>query len=184
APSGTFGAPLPGPRTGGSEEAAPPRRRRRRRTVLAVVLAVVLLAGAGTAAFLLRGGEDEPDPEAVPEEYVGKWVGDIRMSGLSVGTMVVEVSEGRVGERVGTASSTDAIGLATCVDQLTLKAVADGQLTFEAELDSEHSTLSATCVPEPFEFVLRPAGEGEMTFNGYAEGNQSEGSLTLEQDED
>ncbi|KAB8172765.1 protein kinase [Streptomyces sp. 3MP-14] len=181
--AGTFGAPVPAPRNGSGEAEPPPRRRRSRGAVLAVVLAVLLLAGAGTAAFLLRGGEDEPDPQAVPQQYVGKWTGDIRMSGLSVGTMIVEVSEGRVGERVGTASSTDAIGLATCVDQLTLKAVAEDELTFQAELDSEHSTLSATCVPEPFEFVLRPAGEGEMTFNGYAEGNQTEGSLSLEEDE-
>lgn len=176
-PAGTPVAGGPGGPARQQPPSSPSPRRRSRRLPLAVLATVLVVAAAGGAAWLLRDGEEPADAEAVPEEYLGTWVGDTRMGGLTVGSMVVEVSEGRVGEVVGTAAATDAIGLATCLDRLTLTAVADGELTFEAELDPERSTLSATCVSHPFDFVLRPTADGGMTFNGYADGDETEGSL-------
>ncbi|MDT0268091.1 serine/threonine-protein kinase [Streptomyces sp. DSM 44915] len=154
--------------------------RRRRRALLGAALALLLAAGAGGAVWLLRDSDAPPAADAVPERYLGRWSGGLTMRGLPMGTMVVELGEGRVGEEVGTTAHTDSIGLATCVDRLTLTEVAEDQLTFEAQLDRERSTLSATCVPGPAEFVLRPTADGGLAFNGNAEGNENEGTLSPE----
>ncbi|SOD65982.1 serine/threonine protein kinase [Streptomyces zhaozhouensis] len=178
----THGAPPSSPSPSPPPSAAPPARPRRRRLMAGVAVAAVAalaLAGGG-ALWLLGDDEERADDRAVPERYLGVWEGDVRAGGLPLGTILVEVSEGRVGEEVGTATSSDAIGLNSCVDRLTLTEVAEDELTLEAELDPHRSTLASTCVPDPYVFVLRPGGEELMEFHGYAEGNENEGTLTRE----
>lgn len=150
------------------------RPRRRGRLVLALALGLALLAAAVAAGTLLLGDEEE-EPAAVPGDYVGEWVGSASMNGMPIGTVTIELSEGRVGDVVGAVSGVDALGLSRCVDELTLSAVTDGQVTFVGELDPSRSTLAAACYSEPYEFALRPAGDGELAFNGYADSNSYEG---------
>ncbi|GAA3880726.1 serine/threonine-protein kinase [Streptomyces sedi] len=170
-----------------SSSAAPPapsatptaRSGRRRAVAVAAVAGALALAGGG--ALWLLGDEEKGTGEAtVPERYLGVWEGDVRAGGLPLGTILVEVSDGRVGEQVGAATSSDAIGLNSCVDRLTLTEVTGDELTLEAELDPHRSTLASTCVPDPYAFVLRPAGDELLEFHGYAEGNENEGTLRRE----
>ncbi|WP_062217320.1 hypothetical protein [Streptomyces sp. NBRC 109706] len=111
----------------------------------------------------------------MPASYLGEWTGNATMNGMPIGTVTVDLSEGRIDEVVGTVAAADAIGLSLCVDELTLRAVAEGQLTFQAELDASRSNLSAACHSEPYDFVLRPVADGQLAFNGYAEDNSYEG---------
>ncbi|UED85676.1 serine/threonine-protein kinase [Streptomyces profundus] len=161
----------PFPPPGGSPPAPP---RRRGRLVLGLVLGLALVAAAVVGGILLLGEEGE-DPQGVPAAYLGEWTGNASISGMPIGTVTVELAEGQVGDVVGTVSATDAIGLSLCVDELTLSAVAEGQLTFLTELDPSRSTLSAACYPEPYEFVLRQIENGQLAFNGYADDNSYEG---------
>ncbi|NBE51610.1 hypothetical protein [Streptomyces boluensis] len=71
--------------------------------------------------------EEKPDKEkpgaAVPRSFLGTWEGKAEaMDGLlPAGTVRVVVQQAGPGEKFGTASMTDELGLSTCTDVLVLK---------------------------------------------------------------
>ncbi|MCX3061264.1 serine/threonine-protein kinase [Streptomyces beihaiensis] len=86
-------------------------------------------AGAGT------GGQ-------VPRFYLGAWDGPAQQAGISFGTFRVELSQARTGERVGTVTSTDPLGI-QCVDVLTLKSADAKELVAAGRADPKNGDTCA-----------------------------------------
>ncbi|RKN05556.1 serine/threonine-protein kinase [Streptomyces radicis] len=158
-------------------------RRRRWPVVLAVAVAAAALATGGWFAGVFDSGTDDGgtngggtdggganggtdggggpvDGDALPEWFAGEWEGDTQTLGVTNASLGVTLEPGAVGDRIGTVTWTDVLGLTTCVDRLTLTEVADGEVTFDALVDNDASTSDgANCEQEPFTVVLGQRGE-------------------------
>jgi hypothetical protein len=188
-----------GPGTGGT--AAGDRQRRRWPLVTAVGGVVLAVALAGGAFLVLGGDEDEgggpqgtggtgtgtgtetpsSSPEvnadALPERYVGEWEGDFTIDpGLPGGTMTIVLEPGRVGEEIGTGTSSDLLSLSTCVDRLTLREVSEKEIIFDAEVDPDRSS-DGTCVEGDFRYTIEPLGPNSINFSTDHPDSSSHGVL-------
>ncbi|WP_326598488.1 serine/threonine-protein kinase [Streptomyces sp. NBC_01803] len=205
APAGMFGPPTTHtagittpPFGSGTSADSPPGRRRARLVVPAVALGVLLLLGGVLGAGLLdgsgdsagSGGSDGTDGggdsdgddgggggDALPAEYVGEWEGQLTVLGLPGGPLALTLENGRVGDRVGTATSSDAMGLSTCVDRLTLKEVGEREITFDARVDQEESSQTNFCVEGDFEVILSLDDAGALRYTSNQPGGDLEGEL-------
>ncbi|MGK5532548.1 serine/threonine-protein kinase [Streptomyces sp. URMC 129] len=202
-PLGAFGPPtqtslpeIPGP-PGGTTGAVPPRRGRARLVVPAVALGVALLLGGalygtglldgsdgsggsadpGGTGGTNGGSDDGGDGDALPAAFVGEWEGELTVLGLPGGPVAITLEEGRVGDRIGTVTSSDALALSTCVDDLTLKEVGENEVTFDGLVDQAASSNGSFCIQEPFEVVLTLDDSGAMSYLSRQPGGNLEGSL-------
>ncbi|MDB1090240.1 serine/threonine-protein kinase [Streptomyces sp. ACA25] len=179
-------APIePAPHVAETSGTVPGRRRRRLPLALAAAVAV---AGLGLSGYLLGlpdawpggggGGGTTPTPtveeekERLPEEYLGVWEGDLDpLLGLPMGSLVVTLEAGGMGDEVGTVVHTPPVPISSCVDVLTLTSVSDGAVMFDALVDWERSTRG-TCVEDTFEVLLRPRGEDSLHYtSSHADGS-------------
>ncbi|MGP3967157.1 serine/threonine-protein kinase [Streptomyces sp. 6N223] len=181
---------------------APAGGGRRRRAVVGAVVGVVVVAAAVGGFLVLDGdgdgdgdSEDEgpragggnspsqsptPTPaeaDALPEQYVGEWKGDITIDpGVPGGTMVIALEPGRVGEEIGAATATDIVGLSTCVDRLTLSEVGEERIVFDAEVDPDRSSEFA-CSQGEFRYTIEPRGEDAIHFSTDSPDGRNRGVL-------
>ncbi len=208
APSPGYGYPPPvGPPPGGPSTDVPaglrsgrPSGRTSRRVGVAVgtLVAVAALLGAG-GVFLLgdddaeggNGGrttgerteptdqtEQPPPDDALPDRYVGEWVGDILIDpGVPGGTMTFTLQAGSVGDQVGTAAATDLMGLTDCVDRLTLSEVNDEEIVFDALVIPEQSDGTGICAQGDFQYVMEPSGEDAIHVTSTHPDSGAEGVL-------
>jgi hypothetical protein len=182
-PTGPGTAPVPTPYgtppPAGPPAGDPPRRHRWALVAAATLAVAALVAGAQLTGIFGGTGDGGTggtggttagaDPSALPAAFVGEWAGDIEIGlGISAGPMLISLADGRVGEPVGTSTSSDALGWSRCVDVLTLSAVGERELRFDAELDPEASAGGgAQCVEGRFDVALRLDEQGVLHYESF-----------------
>ncbi|WP_059012727.1 serine/threonine-protein kinase [Streptomyces specialis] len=208
APSGVFGPPTVNPAVPTASAVrplttadVPPPRRRTWMVVAAVAVGAVLLLAGTLGPGLLdgsdgsgdsggtgdAGGIGDPDGgarpaddagDALPSAYAGEWEGELTVLGLPGGPLSLVLENGRVGDRIGTVTSSDALGLSTCVDRLTLAEVGEEEITFDARVDQAASSAANFCVAGDFQVTLSLDDSGTMHYLSVQPGGNLEGELS------
>ncbi|RFU87767.1 serine/threonine protein kinase [Streptomyces triticagri] len=101
----------------------------------------------------------------IPAAYLGTWEGNATADALGrklpAGTMKVVVSQGKKGERIGTAAMTDELGASTCTDILELKSVSEKQLVATG---TPADKKDSRCSPNTGTVTLTRVGDDGLTY--------------------
>ncbi|MFG2524148.1 protein kinase [Streptomyces sp. NPDC048527] len=157
-------------------------RGRRLSCTVALGVAGALAAVTLGSAFLFdllpgnsdsQGGSDTgarppaatPSGGQVPSGYLGKWHGKVVQAGVPFGTFDVEVRQAGPGQKVGTVTSTDPLGI-NCVDVLTLKSATGKELVAGGEAAESNP---GTCASSAHTVHLRLDGKVLVYTSEYPE---------------
>ncbi|MFE2736039.1 protein kinase [Streptomyces sp. NPDC059349] len=114
-----------------------------------------------------------PSGGQVPSGYLGKWHGKVVQAGVPFGTFDVEVRQARPGQKVGTVTSTDPLGI-NCVDVLTLKSATGKELVAGGEAAESNP---GTCASSAHTVHLRLEGKALVYSSEYPEAGNPKARL-------
>ncbi|MFE5011864.1 protein kinase [Streptomyces sp. NPDC056696] len=114
-----------------------------------------------------------PSGGQVPSGYLGKWHGKVVQAGVPFGTFDVQVRQATPGQKVGTVTSTDPLGI-NCVDVLTLKSATGKELVAGGEAAESNP---GTCASSAHTVHLRLEGKVLVYTSEYPEAGNPKARL-------